>query len=40
MTRKTGAFALILLLLGGLIAAPANAGVPRTLLAEDYTADW
>jgi len=40
MINRLGPLALVLLLVGGLSATLANAGVPRTLLAEDFTATW
>jgi hypothetical protein len=36
MLRKSSALAAALLLLGGLLVAPAMAGVPRVVVAEEY----
>ena len=36
MLRKSSAAAAMLLLLGGLLVAPAIAGVPRIIIAEEY----
>lgn len=40
MLRKSSAIAAILLLLGGLWLAPAFAGVPRVVIAEEFGATW
>ena len=36
MLRKSSAIAAALFLLGGLLVAPAMAGVPRVVIAEEY----
>jgi hypothetical protein len=36
MLRKSSAIAAMLFLLGGLLAAPALAGVPRVVIAEEF----
>ncbi|MFB3907234.1 MAG: hypothetical protein ACE15D_02425 [Candidatus Eisenbacteria bacterium] len=36
MSRKTAAMAAILVILGGMCAAPAWAGVPRVVVCEDF----
>ena len=36
MLRKSSAIAAMLFLLGGLLVAPALAGVPRVVVAEEY----
>jgi hypothetical protein len=40
MARKLSAIALLLLFIGGLLTTPALAGVPRTIIAEDFGATW
>lgn len=40
MVKRLVTLAAALLLLAGFSASFVHAGVPRTLLAEDYTATW
>ncbi len=40
MFRKTGALAAILMILGCIAIAPALAGVPKVIVAEEFGATW